>query len=104
QSTVLRMKLVGANPEAKVTGVEELPGKSNYLFGNNPSKWRTNVPNYSKVRYENVYPGIDLVYYGNQGHMEYDYIVKPGAKPSGIRLEIQGANQVRIGAAGDVVM
>jgi hypothetical protein len=62
---VLRMRLAGANAKAKVTGVEELPGKSNYFIGN-PRKWRTNVPNYARVRYAKVYPGVDLVYYGNQ--------------------------------------
>ena len=64
---VLRMKLVGANERAKVTGLEELPGKSNYFIGNDPKKWRTNVPNYAKVKYAGVYPGVDLVYYGNRG-------------------------------------
>ena len=58
---VLRMKLVGANPAAQVTGLEKLPGKSNYFIGNDPKKWRTNVPTYAKVRYENVYSGIDLI-------------------------------------------
>ena len=62
----LRMKLLGANQEAQITGVDKLPGKSNYLIGKDPQKWRTNVPTYAKVRYRNVYPGIDLVYYGNQ--------------------------------------
>jgi len=71
-SAVVRMKLVGANPAAKVTGLAELPGKSNYFIGNNPKKWRSNVPNYAKVKYTSVYPGVDLVYYGNQGQLEYD--------------------------------
>jgi hypothetical protein len=64
---VLRMKLVDANGRANVTGLEELPGKSNYFIGNDPKKWRTNVPNYAKVKYAGVYPGVDLVYYGNRG-------------------------------------
>ena len=86
---VLRMKLVGANPQAKVTGLEELPGKSNYFMGNDPKKWRTNVPNYAKVKYAKVYPGVDLVYYGNQGNLEYDFVVSPGANPGRIVLELQ---------------
>ena len=65
-TAILRMKLIGANPTAPVTGLDELPGKSNYFIGNDPAKWRTNVPTYAKVRCENVYPGIDLLYYGNQ--------------------------------------
>jgi hypothetical protein len=71
---VLRMSLVGANPLAKVSGFDELPGKSNYFIGNDPKKWRTNVPTYAKVKYEGVYPGVDLVYYGNQGRLEYDFV------------------------------
>jgi hypothetical protein len=86
---VLRMKLMGANPQAKVTGLEELPGKSNYFMGNDPKKWRTNVPNYAKVKYAKVYPGVDLVYYGNQGKLEYDFVVSPGANPGRIVLELQ---------------
>ncbi len=63
--TVLRMRLVGANPAPQITGREVLPGKVNYLLGKDPSKWRTGVPTYAKVKYEAVYPGVDLVYYGN---------------------------------------
>ena len=81
-NAVLRTKLVGANVKAAVTGAEELPGKSNYFIGNDPKKWRTNVPNYAKVKYASVYPGVDLVYYGNQGgQLEYDFVVAPGADP-----------------------
>jgi len=83
------MRLVGANTRAAVTGAEELPGKSNYFIGNDPKKWRTNVPNYAKVKYQNVYPGVDLVYYGNQGgQLEYDFVVAPGADPSAIKLDV----------------
>jgi len=82
------MKLIGGNPGAKVTGLEELPGKSNYFIGNDPKKWRTNVPNYAKVKYANVYPGVDLVYYGNQGKLEYDFVVQPGADARSIQLAI----------------
>src|SRR5262249_16053063 len=85
---VLRMKLVGANLHAKISGLEELPGRSNYFIGNDPKKWRTNVPNYAKVNYANVYPGVDLVYYGNQGKLEYDFVVQPGANPRSIQLAI----------------
>ncbi len=86
------MKLAGANRAAKASGIEELRGKSNYFLGNDPKKWRTNVPNYAKVRYEEVYPGIDLVYYGNQGQLEYDFVVAPGADPGAIRLAVETAN------------
>ena len=79
--SVLRMKLAGANASAQVVGLEELPGKTNYFIGNDPKKWRTNVPNYAKVKYQGVYPGVDLVYYGNQRQLEYDFVVAPGADP-----------------------
>jgi hypothetical protein len=104
--SVLHMKLVGANVKAAVTGAEELPGKSNYFIGNDPKKWRTNVPTYAKVRYENVYAGIDLVYYGNQGgRLEYDFVVAPGADPNQIKLSLEGAEGMRVDAAsGDLVL
>ena len=89
---LLRMKLVGANPNPKIVGMDELPGKSNYFIGNDPKKWRTNVPNYAKVKYANVYPGVDLVYYGNQGQLEYDFVVQPGADPNSIQLAIDSLN------------
>jgi hypothetical protein len=87
------MKLVGANPHPKVSGLDQLLGKSNYFIGNDPKKWRTNVANYAKVKYANVYPGVDLVYYGNQGKLEYDFVVQPGADPSSIQLAIVSDEQ-----------
>ena len=103
-STALRMRLVGANASAKVTGADELPGKSNYFTGNDPKKWRTNVPTYAKVRYQNVYPGVDLVYYGSQGgQLEYDFVVAPGADPSAIVLGVAaGLSRHRSGKNGGV--
>jgi hypothetical protein len=87
---VLRMKLVGANPAAEISGLEQLPGTSNYFVGNDPNKWRTAVPNYAKVRYQDVYPGVDLVYYGNRRQLEYDFVVAPGANPRAIKLDFTG--------------
>jgi hypothetical protein len=86
---VLAMRLVGANRSAVVTGLADLPGTSNYFIGNDPKNWHTNVPNYAKVRYENIYSGIDLVYYGNQSHLEYDFVVAPGADPGRIKLAFE---------------
>jgi len=85
---VVRMKLVGANAAAKLTGLAELPGKSNYFIGDDPKKWRTNVPNYAKVKYTSVCPGVDLVYYGNQRQLEYDFVVQPGADARQIALQL----------------
>jgi hypothetical protein len=88
-ATALRMRLVGANGHAAAAGADELPGKVNYFIGNDPKKWRINVPTYAKVKYQGVYPGTDLVYYGNQGgQLEYDFVVAPGADPSVITLDV----------------
>src|SRR5262249_33908469 len=81
-------QLLGANSAPQVVGLEELPGKANYFIGNDPHKWRTNVPTYARVKYANVYQGVDLVYYGHQGQLEYDFVVQPGADPSRIGLDI----------------
>ena len=89
RDSVLRMKLVNANPKAAVVGLDELVAKSNYFIGSDPAEWHTNVPNYAKVKYEGIYPGVDLVFYGNQRQLEYDFVVAPGADPSEIRLAIK---------------
>jgi len=104
QSAVLQMKLVGANLAPDVAGLEELPGRSNYFFGSDPKKWRTNVPTYAKVRYEEVYPGVDLIYYGNQRRLEYDFVVAAGVDPRVIRLGFEGADKVEVDAEGDLLL
>lgn len=101
---VLRMRLRNANPAAKVTGVDELAGRSNYFIGNDPTKWRTNVPTYGKVKYVGMYSGIDLVYYGNQRQLEYDFIVAPGADPHRIAFDVRGAKRIRQDQHGDLVL
>jgi len=103
-SAVLHMKLVGANAKTtEVSGKDELPSKSNYFIGNDPKKWRTNVRQYARVRYANLYPGVDLVYYGNQRELEYDFVLQPGADPDSIRLRIEGASKLRLDS-GDLVL
>jgi Beta-propeller repeat/FG-GAP-like repeat len=101
-STELRVKLVGAKRGVEVRGEEELTGKSNYFIGNDPTKWRTNVANYGRVKYENVYRGVDLVYYGHQGELESDFIVGAGVDAGVIRLQMAGAERVRINGQGDL--
>jgi hypothetical protein len=102
---VMRMRLVGGNAKGRLVGLNELPGRSNYFIGNDPKKWRTNVPSYSRVKYLGVYPGVDLLYYGNQGQLEYDFVVAPGADPSQIKLSFAGADGLRVDAAsGDLVL
>ncbi len=116
-SQVVRMRLVGSNARGRVVGLDDLPGRSSYLLGNDPTKWRTNVHTYARVRYQSVYHGIDLVYYGNQsGQLEYDFVVTPGADPSSILLAIDAAGGVvssekavdtvepKIDSSGDLVV
>jgi hypothetical protein len=102
--TVLRMTLIGANPKPSVAGLEELPGKANYFIGNDPKKWHTNVPTYAKVIYKDVYPGIDLIYYGNQSQLEYDFVVSPGADPKAIKLAFEGTEKIEVDAQGDLIL
>jgi hypothetical protein len=89
--SLLTFRLLGANHDAAVTGEDELPGKSNYFIGAEPGNWHTSIPNYSKVSYEQVYPGVDLVYHGNRGQLEFDFVVAPGADPNQIELELGAA-------------
>ena len=85
--STVRLQLIGSNTKAEVEGVDPLPGKSNYFTGNDPARWHANVPTYGKVRYSNIYPGIDLVYYGNQeGRLEHDFVLAPGANPNDIAI------------------
>ncbi|MCH8197418.1 MAG: SBBP repeat-containing protein, partial [Proteobacteria bacterium] len=100
----LRVKLLGTTAEPRMTGLDRLPGISNYFIGRDRSKWRTNIPHYAKVGYEGVYPGIDLVFYGaNQRQLEYDFIVAPGADPARIKLAIEGAKRLEIAKSGDLI-
>jgi uncharacterized protein (TIGR03437 family) len=92
----LRIRPLGANPSPLISALDELPGKSNYLNGATPSTWRTNIPNYARVLYRDVYPGIHLAYHGNEGKLEYDWIVRPGADPALIRVFFPGARRIRL--------
>jgi Beta-propeller repeat len=101
---ILRMRLLEGNAEAEAEGIDRLPGTTNYFLGNDSARWRKGVPNYSQVKFDDVYPGVDLVYYGNQQRLEYDLIVRPGADPQRIRLKFDGADAVRVDAGGDLVL
>src|SRR5579864_6267364 len=93
QSTVTMM-LVGGEPRAKAVGRRPLPTRINYLIGPDPAAWHTDVPTYAGVEYRNIYPGIDLTFYGNKAHLEYDFVVAPGADPARIRLRFQGMEEM----------
>jgi hypothetical protein len=100
----VRMRPVGGNASAEVDALGKLAGKSNYFIGSLPDRWRTGIPNYAKVRYGNVYPGVDMIYYGNQRQLEYDFVVGPGADPGSIALEFQSASKAELDREGGLVM
>ena len=91
-----QMKVAGEALSTHLTGTDPLPGRSNYFLGNEPAKWRTGIPQFARVRYANVYPGINFVFYGNQGHLEYDLQVAPGADPSQAQFEFGGAKKLEL--------
>lgn len=101
---VLRMKFIGADRTATAIGADKLPGKVNYFTGNVPSEWRTEVPTYARVSYGQIYPGVDLVYYGNQRQLEYDLVVSPGSDARDIKLQFDGADKIEVDAAGDLLL
>ncbi len=102
--SVLRMSFAGANQTPAVTGQDKLPGIVNYFIGNDPDKWRTQIPTYKTVHYRNVYEGIDVAFYGNQGQLEYDLIVAPGADPNQIQLAFAGIDGLSVNGDGDLVL
>jgi hypothetical protein len=104
ESAVLGMNLVGANKAAKSEVLDRLPGVSNYFIGKDPSKWHKGVANYGKVKFNSVYPGIDIVYYGNQGSLEHDFVVAPGANPDNIRISFDGAKNLSLDKKGNLVL
>jgi hypothetical protein len=102
---VLRVQLVNANPNAAIAGLEQLPGKVNYIRGNDPAEWITNLPSYGRVEYTNVFHGIDLFYYGNQGQLEYDFVLAPGADAGSIGMKFKGARNLAVEKqTGDLLM
>jgi hypothetical protein len=103
-ATTVQFTLVGAAKSPTVAGEDLQPGRVNYFFGDDPAEWRTNVPTYGRVRYKNVYPGIDLVYYGSRQQLEYDFEIRPGSDPHRIQFEIQGANQIELDSGGNLVL
>ena len=103
KTETIRMRLEGSRVPAEVRGVELQPGVSNYLIGNDPSKWQTGVPNYSKVEVKGVYDGVDMVYYGNGKQLEYDFVVAPGVDPDVIRLAYDGV-KLRTDGNGDLLL
>jgi len=102
--SVLDLRYVGANGQPAIAGLDELPGRANYFVGRDPGQWHTDIPTYGRVAYSDVYPGIDLAYYGTQGRLEYDWTIKPGADPGAITLAVTGTERTRIDSRGNLVL
>jgi Abnormal spindle-like microcephaly-assoc'd, ASPM-SPD-2-Hydin/Beta-propeller repeat len=103
-NSAVSIRLEGANPDAKPAGQDQLPGHSNYLLGNDPAKWRREVSQFSRVQVASVYPGIDLIYYGNGDELEHDYVVAPNADPGQIQMQFRGATPRLDAQTGELVL
>src|SRR5262249_17584220 len=101
---VLHLQVLGGNPAARAVGAVPLPPKVHYFLGNEAAQWQTDLPTLSRLEYQDVYPGIDLAYYGNQGQWEYDFVVAPGADPRRIQLGFAGADGVVLDEQGGLVV
>jgi Abnormal spindle-like microcephaly-assoc'd, ASPM-SPD-2-Hydin/Beta-propeller repeat/Cep192 domain 4 len=104
QDAVVWMKILGGNPTPVAVGADRLPGQANYFRGSDPAGWRTRIPTYARVEYRNVYPGADLVYYGQGGRLEYDFRLSPGTSPGIIRMAFAGAKRMRLSPEGDLIL
>ncbi|HLM00944.1 MAG TPA: DNRLRE domain-containing protein [Pyrinomonadaceae bacterium] len=104
EKSVVRMQFVGIDKNNKILGADEMPGKSNYFLGNDRSKWQTDVPQFAKIRQEGVYPGVDVLYYGNQNQLEYDVVVNSGSDPNKIKIKFEGAKKLSVDKDGNLVL
>ena len=100
--SVLNIQFLGGNPQPIIQGLDEQECKSNYFIGQDASKWYTGISNYNKIAYKNLYPGIDVLFYGNAKQLEYDFLVDPGVNPNHIRMRIEGAKKLNIDSEGDL--
>ncbi len=100
----VRMNFAGANPGAQMSGSDELPGKVNYLIGNDPARWHTGVATFARLRVEQLYSGISLVYYGDQRQLEYDFVITPGTDPGVIKIHFNGVEKISIGNRGELLL
>lgn len=101
-TAIISLSFIGANKHPKIVAEGLQKGKINYFIGNNPEEWRTNIPTYSAVVYKEIYDGIDIKFYGNNRHLEYDIIVRPGADPSQVRFAYKGGEDMRVNENGDM--
>ncbi len=104
RATTVHLQFIAANPQARMSGLTSLPGKVNYFIGGDPANWRANVPTFASVQVENVYPGINLLYYGSQRQLEYDFCISPGADPGLIAFRVSGASDLQIDGQGNLIL
>jgi uncharacterized repeat protein (TIGR01451 family) len=104
ETASMQLKLVGGNPTPRAEGMDKLRGQSNYFLGHDPARWRTGIGHYARVKYDEVYPGIDVIFYGSHGHLEYDFLVAPGAEERRIRFELNGAGAARVDEDGNLII
>src|SRR5882724_1286624 len=104
KQSVVRMKFLGTKGATRVSGVDDLEGKSNYVLGNDPKKWVTNIPTFAKVQSSSMYPGVDVLYYGSQGRLEYDLLLDAKTDPSVVRIGIEGTKKISLSKSGDLRM
>jgi hypothetical protein len=103
-NSYVEMRFEGASPTPRILAEDKRPGISNYFIGKDRSNWHTDVPQFGKVHYRDVYPGIDVVFYGNPSKLEYDFVLSPGADPSRIRLTFPGANKLHADSDGSLAI
>ncbi len=104
QAAVVRMRMIGGNPAPQIEGVDRLPGKNHYFIGNDPKQWHTSIPTFARVKYSQIYPGVDMIFYGTGRQLEYDFLISPGADPKQISLSFRGEQRLRVDGAGDLVI
>ncbi len=104
QTEVINLNFLGANNKVQIQGIGGKEGISNYFIGNNPSKWIKDIPNYKEVRYKNIYPGIDMLFYGNQRNLEFDFVLSSNANPKDIQIQAQGAKKIYVDKKGNLIL
>jgi len=104
ETLTLKVEWIGGNRQPVTQGKDLLPGTSNYFLGGEPKDWYTNIPNYGRIEYQDVYPGIDFIFYGNQRQLEYDMVLKPDARLDSVKLRYTGATRIAVDSSGDLVL
>ena len=104
EAFTLKVEWIGGNRKPVTQSMDLLPGTSNYFLGGEPKDWYTNIPNYGRIEYQDVYPGVDFIFYGNQRQLEYDMVLKPGARLDSVKLRFTGATRIAVDSSGDLVL